>query len=318
MIDALLGALFVGLVIRGWLRGFVREVVGLAVIVAGTLLAFRLSSAAGSIVSAMTGSSADSSRFIGGVAVFLLVSIGGAVVSFIAHRGIRILPGLPTANRAAGAGFAGLAGLLATTVVFSALAIVPLPEGWEDAMDESAIARFLTLPDGPPQAVLGKIAGDRVAATMLDLQDVFGERHLVADLTPIEVPPAGPEQLEADEAASATMFAAVNETRIAAGAQPLAQSEALDEVAGVLASGVYESGRFALVPDVESFVERFEIPVVSAAEVLGLGGSAGSVHEAFVADRGASEAMTGTAHRRMGVSAVRGPTGLVIAIVLAS
>ena len=318
MIDAFLGALLVALMVRGWLRGFVREIVALAVIVAGTLLAFRLSTAAGSIVSAMAGTSADTSRYIGGVAVFLLVSVGGAVLSYVAHRGIRVLPGLPTANRAAGAGFAGVAALLVSTVVVSALAILPIPDGWRGAMDESTIARFLTKPDGPPQAVLGKIAGDRVAATVLDLQDVFGERHLVASATPVSIPPATAGSVSVDQAAARELSDLVNESRIAAGAEPLARLAALDDVALALATGAYETGHFGLESDVEEIVERLAIPVVSAVEIVALGASARSLHEALVADAASHASMTEASHRRMGVAVVEGPTGLLTVLVFAS
>ena len=77
MTDFLLAAAFIGLLIRGWMRGLVRELVGLAVIVGGIFLAFRLSAPAGAVVSAMTGTGADVSRFIGGIVVFLLISVAG-------------------------------------------------------------------------------------------------------------------------------------------------------------------------------------------------------------------------------------------------
>ena len=93
MIDFLLGAVLIGLLVRGWMRGLVREVIGLAVIVVGIFLAFRLSTPAGAVVSGLAGTSADVSRFIGGIAVFLIISVGGAIVSTSSTRGSGSSPG---------------------------------------------------------------------------------------------------------------------------------------------------------------------------------------------------------------------------------
>ena len=54
MLDLVLGALLVGLGIRGWMRGLVKEVISLAVLVVGTILAFRLSTPLGRVLAAMS------------------------------------------------------------------------------------------------------------------------------------------------------------------------------------------------------------------------------------------------------------------------
>ncbi len=318
MIDFLLGAVIAALLVRGWVRGLVREAIGLAVVLVGTVLAFRLSSAAGAIVASMAGTSADVSRLIGGVAVFLLVSVGGAVAGYVLHRGIRVLPGLPTANRAAGAGFAGLAGLLVATVALSAAALMPIPAAWEARLETSALAGYLTDPDGAPQAALGVLAGDRVTATALDLQDLFGERRLIGGPQRVALPPADRDEVELESDASLRVYGLVNESRVAAGSDPLTRSEVLDGVAREAAFDVYTTGRFVVDGDVERRVEAAGVPVVTAAQLLGLGISAPSVHEGLVAEPEVAETLEDDSFRRMGVAAVDGPLGLVTVVILAA
>lgn len=61
------------MIVRGWLRGLVREAIGLAVIVVGIFLAFRLAGPMGAVVSGMSGAGEDAARIAGGIIVFLLV-----------------------------------------------------------------------------------------------------------------------------------------------------------------------------------------------------------------------------------------------------
>lgn len=317
MIDFLLGGVLIALVVRGWMRGLVRELIGLGVIVAGIFLAFRFSGPAGSLVEDMAGTGADVSRFIGGVVVFLLISVGGAVVSFVVHRGIRFLPGLPTMNRAGGAGFAVLAGLLVATVALSVLALLPLSEDWEQRVDDSAIAAFLIEPDGLPQTALGLVGGDSVVSTVLDLQDLVGERHLVASASRITLPPADAEDLKYAQRDSTKVYELVNASRVDAGSDPLVRSGVLDGVAEELAMDVYTSGRFGTSSDVEARIEDSGLPVVAAVEVVGLGASPDSVHEGLVGEPATASTLEGAEFRRMGVAAVRGPIGLVTVVLLA-
>ena len=315
MIDFLLGGALVVLLFRGWMRGLIREAIGLFVVVVGTLLAFQLSTAAGAVVSAMAGTGADASRFIGGIVVFLLVSVGGAIAAHVAHRGVRFLPGLPTADRLGGAAFGGIAGVLVATVVLSALVLMPLPPAWRAQLDASTTVSFLVEPEGTPQAALGVVAGDRVAGTVLALQDVIGERRLVGGARSVALPPTRREELVVAGGASDRVYGLLNESRVDMGVDPLARSRTLDGVARALALDVYTSGRFAVAADVEARVEAAGVPVVDAAQVLGLGVTAPSVHEGLLEDSTAARTLGG-GYRRMGVAAVGGPLGLITVVVL--
>ena len=149
MVDFVLGALIVALAVRGWMRGFVRETVSLVVLIVGLLLAFRLSTPGGAVVESLAGTSTDVSRLAAGIVVFVLISVSAAVVSSFVHRGIHVLPGLPTINRVAGAALGVVAGLVAVTIVLSVFGVLPMPRALANPVDDSTIATRITDPIGP-------------------------------------------------------------------------------------------------------------------------------------------------------------------------
>lgn len=317
MLDFVLGAVLVVLLVRGWLRGLVREAIGLAVLVVGTILAFRLSEPAGSVIASMAGTSHDISRYAGGIVVFLLVAIGGGIVGYIAHKGVRSVPGLPTMNRAGGAFFAAGAGLLVATVVASVVAVLPPAAPVTRQLEASVIGRSLVDPDGAPQAVLGALSGDHVIAKVLMLQDTVGDPRLVADRDPALDLPAVPEaQLRDADKAELKLLDLVNRSRVDAAAAPVLRSAALDEVAAAVAWRTYQTGRSDGMRTQERLVAA-GLPAVRAAEILALGVSPGSVHQAIEEDRDSERDALRPGFTRAGVGAVHGPYGLMAVVVLA-
>jgi len=321
VIDFVLGVGLAALLIRGWLRGLVREAIGLGVILAGTFLAFRFAGPMGAVVSGMSGAGDDASHIAGGIIVFLLVSVGGAVISWIAHKGVRMLPGLTTANRLGGAAFSGLAGLLAATVVVSVLTLLPLPDGPAEALDDSSLVGAMTDAEGIPQRMLGLVSFDRVLAAALELQDVAGDYRVVAPPTGrVDIAAATGEELSIKGKAANKTAELINVARIESGADPLARSEALDQVALNHALALYQRGRLTHnAPDgrVAGRLAAAEIPVVASGEAIALAPSARSAHEAILADEAGRSDISNSSYRRVGVGAVRGPLGLLVVVVLA-
>ena len=171
MVDWLLLAIFALLAVRGWMRGLIREVIGLAVVIVGLFLAFRLSTPFGVVVESLAGTSA--------VVIILGLGIGATIVANVLHYGIKLMPGLSTLNRGAGVGFSVLAGAVVLTVVVSILSLLPIPTGISDQLDESRFASTVTDPNGVPQRLIGVIAGDRVVAAVLQIQGIFGDSVVI-------------------------------------------------------------------------------------------------------------------------------------------
>jgi hypothetical protein len=303
------------------MRGFAREAIGLAVILAGLVLAFRLSTPVGAVVEALSGASPDIARLIGGVIVFLTISIGAAVVSWFVHKGIRIVPGLTTLNRVAGAGFAILAGVFVATVVISLLAVLPVPAAVADELEASSIAGALTDPDGMPQSVLGVVSGDRVISTVISLQDLFGERRVIGDETVVVLlPPAKPGELSAGERQQNRIIELVNRERVAEGLDPVVASDGLNALAEEYARRIYTTGRFSHIDEdglgLDDRLDTVGVPTVRSGEVLALGISPKSVHEGVMAQPSQRAILLDPGFRSIGVGAIRGPLGLLVVEIL--
>lgn len=321
MIDFVLGVGLAALLIRGWLRGLVREAIGLGVIVAGTFMAFRLAGPMGAIVSGMTGAGEDAARIAGGIIVFLLVSVGGAVLSWLMHKGVRALPGLTTVNRLGGAAFSGLAGVLAATVVVSVLTLLPLPSGPADALQDSTLIGSMTDADSWPQKLVGLISFDRAMTEALELQSVAGEHRVVAPARGrIDIEPVPKDDLAIRAKAATRLAEMINRSRVDLGVDPMARSDALDEVALRHALALYEVGRVGHNSGQGRIGARLAdaaIPVVVSGEAVALAPSARSAREIILADPSGRADVASPAFRRIGTAAVRGPLGLLVVVVFA-
>lgn len=321
MIDFVLGVGLAVLLIRGWLRGLVREAVGLAAIVAGTFLAFRLAGPMGAIVSGLTGAGEDAAKIAGGIVIFLLVSVGGGALSWVMHKGVRTLPGLTTANRLGGAAFSGLAGVLAATLVASVLTLLPLPSGPADALQESTLVGAVTDAEAWPQKLLGLVSFDRVLTEALNLQSVAGDHRLVAPVRGrIEIEPVARGDLAVSAKAAKRLTDMINRSRVDLGVDPMARSDVLDEVALRHALALYEAGRLSHNSGEGRIGVRLadaDVPVVVSGEAVALAPSARSAHEIILGDEVGESDIANSAFRRVGAAAVRGPLGLLVVVVFA-
>ena len=321
MLDFLLGTVLIGLAIRGWWRGLLREAISLVVLAVGLVVAFRLSSPVGDVVEALAGVSPEVGRLIGGAVIFLGISIGAGIASSILHKGMRFVPGLPTLNRAAGAGFAIVATLVVATLALSLLAVTSPPDAVTDQIEGSSFAELLTDPDGVPQKAMGVVSGDRVLERLLALRELTGAQRLVADEDVIVLEPSDAEELEFDMTAEEELLDMVNRERASVGEDPLVLSGTLRAIAAAHAEDVYTSGIFGRVSgDGLSLDDRLEaaaLPVVSADQIMALAVSAEAAQEALFSDGTQVAILRSSAFRRVGIAAVNGPLGVIVVEVFA-
>jgi uncharacterized membrane protein required for colicin V production/uncharacterized protein YkwD len=318
-LDLILGLILVGLVVRGWMRGLAREALGLAVVVAGTVVAFRSSGLVGPWVERISGASPDTARVVAGIAVFLLISIAAGVVSHFVHRGIQALPGLSTVNRAAGAALAAAAYVVVLTVVVSLLAVAPLPHAVADQVDGSVVAGRVTDPTGMPQRMLRLLAGDRVMQVVLELEELAGVPRVVpVPGETVEIPPAEASDLTVRPDDAAEIFEMLNRERVAAGVDPVIRSAALDELAQQRATDMYRSGKVARrTGGLRDDLMDLGIPTVARAEVVALAATPASAHQGLHGDESAGAEQVGHDYLKAGVAVVEGPLGLMVVEVLA-
>jgi uncharacterized protein YkwD len=315
MIDILLIVLVLLLLLRGWFRGFVREAMDLVGLLVGIVLAFRFGSAVGSIVEAMAGVSDDTARLIGGVVVLVVVGVGAAVITRLIERHAR-LPGLNLINRVGGAGVAVAWGVFLATILLSLAAVAPMPQAVAEQLDDSAVTQTLTDPDGVPQEVFTTLAGDRIVETLLNIREVFGTRRVILEGEE-SLTFQGVERgdLAADPEAAGEVFDLLNRARLDGGADPLAWSPALADVAASHATEMYADGYFSHVSaetgTVSDRLAAAGIPFVLAGENLALAATPGQVHDGLMDSTGHRENILRREFRRVGVAAVDGPLGLM-------
>ena len=315
MIDAFL-AVALGLVlVRGWFRGFVREAMDLAGLVLGTIMAFRLAPTVGSVVSAMAGISTDAGRVIGGVIVFIGVGVGAAFATIALQRRFR-LPGLNLINRAGGAGLAAAWGVFLATLLLTVAVIVPMPPAVAGQLDGSAITSVLTDPNGLPQEVFARLAGDRIVEALINLDEAFGTRRVIIGPGETLTLPAVPEDDVTDSPGSADkVFGLLNRARVDAGLDPLAWSDALAVVAAGHAREMYRAGYFSHdSPSTGDVGDRLAAAGLSyriAGENLALAATPDDVHAGLMASPGHRANILGGDYRRVGVAVVSGPLGLM-------
>ncbi len=316
MVDLVILGLFTGLVIRGWLRGLVREAIDVATLALGVLLAFRMASTTGGLVARLTGLSPEVGRLFGGVAVFLAVSIGAAVAARLINKTMRVLPGLTTLNRLGGAGLGFVYAFVLVLLAVTVLAVVPVPPALAVRMDDSMIAAKLTDPEGTAQRTVGTIAGDRATQAVIALRRVAGERSIVSGAVGNPtLPPVEESRLRADSAAAQDVFDALNRARVDNDLAPLAWSDGLEVVAVARAGDMYRAGSFTPEPQLSIRLTSAGIPSTVRGESVALAATPEGAHEALLASDLHSANLLSPDYRRVGAGIIAGPFGLMSVLV---
>lgn len=315
MLDLVILAAIVLLLVRGWTRGFVREAMDLIGLVLGTILAFRLGPAVGSIVAAFSDISEEMTRFIGGFAVFLGAGIAAAVATRAIERAAR-LPGLNLMNRAGGAGLAAAWGLFLATLMLTIGVVLPMPPAVADTIDDSAVARTLTDPDGVAQGVFIGLAGDRLIETVLNLRETVGSRRVVLDPEAVvEIGAADRSDLVRDHESADEIFGLVNEARLAAGLAPLAWSDQLATVGASHAVEMYVDGYFAhhspVTGDIGGRLQAAGVSYSVGGENLALAATVSEVHGGLMDSPGHRANIEADFYDTIGIAVVSGPLGLM-------
>ena len=316
MIDFLLGLYLAGLAVRGWLRGFVKELLDLVGLVLGLVVAFRVSAPLGDFISDRFDVTPEWARIGAGIALFLIVSTALATAAHHIAKLMR-LPGLNLANRLAGSGFALAWGIALILVVASVLRALPMPSAVNEQLDDSVVVTALASPESPTQQVFQRVVGDEVLDTLLALGPLIGDRNVVLEGDDsIAIPPAPADELTPDPAAADDVYLLVNRARSETGAPPLAWSDALAEVAMGHAMDMYTNGFVSHVSPttgtVGDRVRAARIPLSVIGENLALAATPRAVHSGFMESDGHRANILRASFDRVGVAAVDGPLGLMV------
>lgn len=316
MLDFILGLYLAGLAVRGWLRGFVKELLDLAGLVLGVVLGFRLSAPVGNFFVDRFEVTPEWARIGAGIAIFVLI---GTAVSIFAHYLGRFvqLPGLNLSNRLLGSGFAVAWGVFLILVFASVASLLPLPESVDETIEESAVASAIAGEDAYARDLFESAAGDDVITSLLALEPLLGTQRVVLEgEESASLPPVEPERLEISESEADEILEFLNEARVTAGAAPLAPSQGLADVALGHALDMYTNGFVSHVsPTTGTVVDRVRaagIQLTQVGENLALAASTRAVHDGFMDSDSHRQNLLRTGWNRVGVAAVRGPYGLMV------
>lgn len=314
-------AILIAFVVRGWIRGLVREALEIVVLVIGAFLVFRLSPPIGSIIAGMANVPYEVARISAGVLLFFVLVIGGALVARVLSVTLKVLPGATILNRlggsVAGAGYAVIVVILATTL----LSIAPLPAGAKatigTSMAASPVGRQILEPAGPIQQVVSSVSGEKVFSAVIAVQNAVGER-LVAGTLAIPLPDVGDAPLPPSQVSAQHVFDLVNLVRIADGLDPLAWSPDLAIVAVSRSLGVYRSGRLTLDDGLAGSLAAQNVPGTINTEMVVLAASQEGLTEAFVGTSTYRASIGDSRYRKAGLGVIDGPFGLLAVLVLSA
>ncbi len=317
MIDFILGLFLAGLLVRGWVRGFVREILDLVGLVAGIWVAFLLSAPLGEFLTDRFGVSPEVATIGAGIVLFILFGVGMSIAANYLSKLMR-LPGLNLINRLGGAAVAALWGIAIVLVVANIARALPL--GWGDSFDESNVAAAIAGEDALPQQVFEGLGSQGILAPLASLHSIFGAARAVPEGDEaLEIPPARPDEVRQVRDEATMVLEAVNRHRAELGLSALGSASGLVEIAERRGMEMYQAGRISRAHPVGGSVAT---DVTGAGLRLALVGEnlalASSWRAAFAAMEDSPTAQTHLslpAYDRTGVAVVDGPTGRLVVIV---
>jgi uncharacterized protein YkwD/uncharacterized membrane protein required for colicin V production len=316
VVDFILGIGFAALAIRGWMRGFVKELMDLVGMVLGAVLGLGFSAQAGRFIESWSGASPGASRIVGGFGLFMIAGLGASIGAHYLGK-VFNRTGLKTSNRLLGSVFAFGWGWVVATVVLSVVLLLPLPDSWEEALGESTLASAVTDPDQPALRAFRSFTGDRSLSSALSLDALLHDQNIVVgpeEVFPIEA--ASAEDLERVSEFEQRILELVNLERREAGLRPLTWNQRLADVGHGHANEMYIHGYFAHEsPITGSVVERVDAVGVKyrlVGENLALAATAEIAHEGLMESPGHRENVLRADFREVGIAVVEGPLGLMV------
>ncbi len=320
MLDFVLGAGLAGLAVRGWIRGFVREVLDLVGLVLGIWVAFTLGRPLGDFLSDQFGVSSEVARVGSGILLFVLFGVATAIGAHFLSKVMR-LPGLNLANRIGGSAVAALWGVALILVVVNVAGVLPLPEAWDEQVQGSAVVQAIAGPDAVPQRFFEALGDDGILASLAAMQDLFGAGSAVPQGNEaLVIPPAPADELRQVRSDVELVMDRVNEMRVANSVGPLLIAQPLTGVAESRAIAMYTAGRISRdIPiggSVSNDIAAAGILLEIDGEALALATTTRAGIDALFADAGSLGLLSASQFDRVGVSVVAGPTGVLLVLVL--
>lgn len=317
MIDFVLGLALAGMLVRGWMRGFVREILDLVGLVLGLWLAFRLSAPFGDFLTDGFGVSPEVGRIGGGIILFVLF---GALLSIAAHYLSKImnLPGLSMVNRVGGAAVAVGWGVLIVLILVNLIVVLPVPDDWRDRIEESNVAQLIAGEDALPRRLFESLAGDNVMGAIGSLRQLFGSTRAVPQgEEALEIPPADGDEIRQVRDEATRVVEQMNEDRLSAGVSPLRPVGILTDLAEDHAAVLYTSGRLQRIQDCVAALAARSYQILRCDNGVALAGTALGAYEGIFESPQGRDMVHRPGYDRAGAAVVDGPTGRLVVVIVA-
>jgi uncharacterized membrane protein required for colicin V production len=314
MLDFVLGLALAALLLRGWSRGLVRELLALAGLVLGTWFAFALSPLFGDFLTQSFGVTPEIARIGGGLLLFALFGTALTIGAFFLTK-VMSLAGLTTLNRIGGAAVAIGWGIALMLVLINVARVLPLSPSLESRLEESVVVKTIAGPTALPQRLFYGLAADTALAALAEIQGLFGTSRVVPQgAEVITIPPASGDEIRQVRDEAEMVLTEINRARAGQGQGALAASEGLAELAEDRAIRSYTSGRLGRDLDCLPEATALGNSMAACTDVVALASTTLSALDGMLA--GGESEILGASHDRAGVAVVDGPTGRLVVVVL--
>lgn len=317
MFDFLFGSILAALLIRGWVRGLVREALNLVSLVAGVWIAFRLSRPFGDFLTQSFGVTPEVARIGAGIGLFILFGITMSIAAHYLSKPMS-LPGLETVNRVGGAAVALAWGVFLILVFINIARVLPLPDGVDASLDDSAVAEAIAGEDAIPQGLFEGVIGDRAITALASIQDLFGTGRVVPSSGEVfDIPQALLDELlfEADEGDA--VLEEINRHRTGKGLGAWQKSDSITEFAEGAVSDAYTTGRLGQVDDCAEALGDAGVLVGECDTAIALASTTLGTLDAILDTAHGLAVIENPSFDRAGVVVVEGPTGRILLVVAA-
>ncbi len=316
MLDFIFGLFLAGMLLRGWLRGFVREALDLVGLVVGLWVAFKLSAPFGDFLTKSFGVTPEIARIGGGIALFVLFGIAMSVAAHFLSK-LMSLPGLNLINRVGGAAVASAWAALIVLVVVNVARVLPLPDDWDVALEESSVVQGIAGPDAIPQRLFESLAGDNLLTALASIQDLFGTSRAVPEPDqPLVIPPAGSDEIRQVRSEAETIVDEINDHRIGLGLRALLAVDLMTTAAEQAGVGMYTSGRLTSLEDCRETLDSAGVRLAVCGQTSALAGTGLGALDGIKDSTHGSDQLATPDYDRIGVSVVDGPTGRLVVVYL--
>ena len=320
MLDFVLGLALAGLLVRGWTRGFVREALDLVGLVLGVWIAFRLSGPLGEFLTDRFGVAPEVAGVGAGILLFVLFGVSMSVAARYLSK-VMNLPGLTMINRVGGAAVALGWGVVIVLVLINLASVLPLPDSWDQAVEDSTVAQTIAGPEALPQQAFESVGSSQVLASLSALQSVLGSSRAVPEGNEIIIIPAArADEIRQVRDEAAEVMVRVNEYRAGQGLGALTTSAVFAEVAEARAADMYTTGRISRdTPPGGSVLDDLTAAGVRptlAGENIALASSSRAALDGMLESPTAIAQFNIPTYNRAGVAVVEGPTGRLVVVVL--